>query len=131
MEHEYTNEHNSGKKIIKLFLGTVAGCITALPTALILSLIMTINAVPDSMIYGASLITLAVSAFICGFATVRLIGSKGLVHGALSGVLFFAVQMSFGLIFADSHIIMNVLIALFIDTALAAIGGITAVNTGK
>ena len=105
--------------------------ITAIIISLILSFVLTISFVPDSTVKIASTVTSVAAAFTCGFMTVKLIGSGGLLYGALSGLLLFTIQLILSLIFASPCLLLDVLIAFLINTALSAIGGITAVNTGK
>ena len=131
MELEYSEKTGFGKKIIQFCIGLLAGLLTAFVTALILSFVMTVSFVPDSSIKIAAIVSTVSAAFVCGFTTVRLIGHSGLLYGALSGLILFTVRAAISLIFADPIIFLNFLIAFFIDTAVAAIGGITAVNIGK
>lgn len=131
MELEYSEKTGLSKKIIQFCIGILVGTATAFVTALILSLVMTLSFVPDSSVKIASMISTVFAAFVCGFTTVRLIGHKGLLYGALSGLLLFAVRSAISLILAGSTVFLNFLIAFFIDTAVAAIGGVTAVNVWK
>ena len=131
MEQELSGKNILGKKLLQFLIGTAAGLLTALLTALVLSFIMTLNFVPDSTVKIASVVSSVLAAFACGFVTVNLIGSGGLFYGAFSGLALFTVQLILSLIFAGPCLLMDVLIAFLINTALSAIGGITAVNTGK
>ena len=131
MDQEFSEKNIIGKKLIQFSIGTATGILVAVITALISSFIMTASFVPDSTIKIASTISTAIAAFACGFTTVKLIGSGGLIYGALSGLMLFIIQFIASLIFSSPCLLMNVIIALLIDTAISAIGGVTAVNTGK
>ncbi|MBQ6809129.1 MAG: TIGR04086 family membrane protein [Clostridia bacterium] len=131
MEREYSEKNGIGKKLLQFCIGAAAGIITAALTALILSFVMTLNFIPDWMTSIAALVTQLFAAFACGFVSVRLIGSGGLLYGAISGLVLFAAQTIFSLIFSSPCLLLNFIIALLIDTAVSAIGGVIAVNTGK
>ena len=131
MEHEHSERTDIRKKLIQFCIGAAAGIITAAVSALIFSFIMTLSIIPDSMTAIAAIISTILAAFVCGFTTVKLTGSGGLVYGALSGLLLFAVHSAISLIFSSPCVLTDFLIALLIDTAVSAVGGVIAVNTGK
>ena len=131
MEQEFSENNIIGKKLLQFLIGTAAGFLTAVITALILSFIMTFSFVPDSTVKVASTVSSVIAAFACGFVTAKLIGSGGLLYGALSGLMLFTVQLILSLIFSSPCVLLDVLIAFLINTVISAIGGITAVNTGK
>ena len=129
MEQEFSENNIIGKKLLQFLIGTAVGILTAVITALILSFIMTFSFVPDSAVKVASTVSSVLAAFACGFVTVKLIGSGGLLYGALSGLMLFTVQLILSLIFSSPCILLDVLIAFLINTAVSAVGGITEVNT--
>ena len=131
MKPEYSEKNGIGKKLIQFCIGTVSGLITAILTALLLSFVMTLSIVPDSMTSIAAMISSIFAAFVCGAVTVKLIGSWGLLYGAISGLTLFAVHAALSLIFASPCLLTDFLIALLIDTAVSAVGGVIAVNMGK
>lgn len=131
MEREYSEKNGIGKKLLQFCIGAAAGIIVAAVTALILSFVMTMNFIPDDMTSIAALASQLFAAFACGFVSVRLIGSGGLLYGAISGGMLFAVQAILSLIFSSPCLLLNFIIALLIDVALSAIGGVIAVNTRK
>ena len=131
MKPESSENNGIGKKLIQFCIGTVSGLVTATITALLLSFIMTLSIVPDSMTSIAAIISSIFAAFVCGFVTVKLIGSGGLLYGAASGLMLFAVHAVLSLIFSSPCLLMDFLIALLIDAAISAVGGVIAVNTGK
>lgn len=131
MKPEYSEKIGIGKKLIQFCIGTASGLITAAVTALLLSFVMTLSIVPDSMTSIAAMISSIFAAFVCGFVSVKLIGSGGLIYGAISGLMLFAVHAALSLIFASPCLLTDFLIALLINTAVAAVGGVIAVNTGK
>ncbi len=131
MRPEYSEKTGIGKKLIQFSIGTVSGSVTAIITALLLSFVMALSIVPDSMTGIAAMISQIIAAFVCGFVTAKLIGSGGLLCGAISGLTLFAVHAALSLIFSSPCLLTNFLIALLIDIAAAAVGGVIAVNTGK
>ena len=131
MKPEYSEKTGIGKKLLQFCIGTALGLITAAVTALLLCFVMTLSIVPDGMTSIAAMISSIFAAFVCGFVTVKLIGSGGLLYGAISGLMLFAVHSALSLIFASPCLLTDFLIALLIDTAVAAVGGVIAVNTGK
>ncbi len=131
MEREFSEKNMISKKLLQFLIGTVTGILTAVIIALFLSFIMTLSFVPDNMVKTASTAVSVIASFACGFTTVKLIGSGGLLYGALSGLMLFAVQLIMSLIFSSPCLLTDVLIAFLISTAISAVGGITAVNTGK
>lgn len=131
MRSENSENIGIGKKFIQFGIGAASGLITAVITALLLSFVMTLSIVPDSMTSIAAILSSILAAFVCGFVTVKLIGSGGLVYGAISGLALFAIRFALSLIFSGPCLLTDFLIALLIDTAVSAVGGVVAVNTGK
>ncbi len=131
MEQEFSTKNILGKKLLQFLIGILSGILTAVIVAFILSLVMTLSFVPDSTVRIASIASNVIAAFVCGFVTVKLIGSGGMIYGALSGLLLFGILLIISLIFSSPCLFADVLLAFLINTAISAVGGITAVNTGK
>ncbi len=131
MKSENSENIGIGKKIIQFCIGAVSGLMTATITALLLSFVMTLSVVPDSMTSVAAMISSILAALVCGFVTVKLIGSGGLLYGAISGLVLFAIHFALSGIFAGPCLLTDILIALLTDTVISAVGGVIAVNIGK
>lgn len=131
MEREYAENGGSGRKLVKLMTGVAAGLVTAFVMSLIFGFVLTIGVVPDGLVSLASLLSAIAASFVCGFVAVRGIGSGGLLYGALSGFMLFVIQAILSLIFGGSLFTLDMLIALLVNTAVGAVGGVTAVNTGR
>lgn len=73
----------------------------------------------------------AVCGFICGFITGKMIKSKGLFYGALSGFIQ-SLIISFAIFVMNKGVAGNgIFILIAVTVAVSSIGGIIAVNLKK
>ncbi|MDF2685937.1 MAG: hypothetical protein K0S55_1118 [Clostridia bacterium] len=123
---------NIGRKIVKYLVGSVFGSVMAIALTALFSFIMTINAVPDEAVNIFPYIIIIGGAFVTGVTATAKIGLNGMLNGALSGFVFFIIQMLISLLFKNGSIFTSsLLIYLIIDIISGSIGGISAVNIFK
>ena len=131
-ESSFTTGDSFVKNLKKYAIGLIIGAACAALFMLLFSFLLTVNSIPDSMTGAFGYISMAIAAFAAGFCATLLIKSKGLLNGAIMGVLFFVLHtiVSFA---AGSGSVFSVkmLIFLVVEVALATLGGILSVNVRK
>ena len=111
-----------------LLLGTAAG--VALSAALLALTAMVFVKLKTPPAAAASLVTTAAGAcgaFAAGYVTLRLFGSRGLLMGALSGLLMFCCVLAGGSASGGASL-SPMLIKCAVFTVCGAAGGVVRVN---
>lgn len=120
------------KNVVRYMIGLAVGAAFAALVMLGFSLLLTINSIPDSAAGIFGYICMAFAALVAGFVATLLIRSKGLLNGAITGLLFFAVHTIVSFAVGSGQIFsVKMLIFLLIEMIPAAIGGILSVNIRK
>lgn len=89
------------------------------------------NSVSSSAYLPFSIGAGAACGFICGFVSARMIKNRGLFYGALSGFIQ-SLIISLAIFVMNKGVAGNgIFILIAVTVALAAVGGITAVNLKK
>lgn len=98
----------------------------------LLSLLATFQAFSDTVIQISVNIVTALGVFWCGFLAGRHFSGKGLVFGAISGIVYALILCVIGIIVsAEPHPGTSALTALAIGIICGAVGGITGINTKR
>lgn len=70
----------------------------------------------------------SVSTFISGIVSSKIIKMKGLINGFVSGMLFYLLIFSAGLIMMDGTITLFTFLKLIVSILFGTIGGVVGVN---
>ncbi len=76
-------------------------------------------------------VSAAVGCFFGGFYAAKKIGQKGLLNGAIIGIITFAIITLISLIVDDGALTVNTLFHFIIFMLSAIIGGVIGVNKGQ
>ncbi len=94
------------------------------------SLIATVQAFSDKAIAISANIVTALGVLLCGFMSGRHFPSKGLIFGALCGVLYSGLLCLIGNLAAQTlNFGASAVTALIIGVICGAVGGIAGINT--
>ena len=94
------------------------------------SVIATVQAFSDRAIAIAANIVTALGVLLCGFMAGRHFSSKGLIYGALCGVIYSGLLCLIGNLAAQSlNFGASAVTALIIGVICGAVGGIAGINT--
>jgi len=109
-------------------VGVLFGLISCIVTVFLFSLIFSFTPVSETYIPLISVFVIAVSAFINGFVSVRLIDNAGLINGFISGIIFCVMFFSLSIILGNNSLEISKLLYYIICIVLSTLGGITAIN---
>lgn len=84
--------------------------------------------IPQGLISPLVIALSVISSFFAGFVSAKISKKRGLVYGALTGMLLFAVFVVSGLIASHEAISMTAVIRLVVMVLAGAIGGLLGVN---
>ena len=81
-----------GRSMKSIILGTAIGGIVCMLCLVLFAILFVISkGIPQTMVQPLILVACAVGAFIGGYITVRILRTKGLLFGILSGLLLFVI----------------------------------------
>ena len=96
------------------------------------SLIATFQAFSDQAISISANLVTAIGVFFCGFMSGRHFSSKGLVFGAICGIIYSGLLCIIGNLVSQSISFgLSAVTALIIGLICGAVGGIVGINTRR
>ncbi|NCA80627.1 MAG: TIGR04086 family membrane protein [Sphingobacteriia bacterium] len=111
--------------LIGIFWGLVVGVLFLFLSACILVFSSISQNTAQVFVY----ISCGLGSLCCGFASVRKIHKKGLLHGLFAGIIYFIVLYGIGFLSCGKIPLQaNVMIQLVISLLCGSLGGISAVN---
>jgi len=120
---------DSGKFFPQLIKGILTGVIATIAGILVFAGIVNLTGISQSVIKGVNQFIKIISVFIgCLFS---FSGEKGLLKGAITGLLVTVITYLIFLLFGASSFGTGFLIDLALLTVVGAISGIIAVNVKK
>ncbi len=122
------SEKSLEKFALSTAIGAGIGMIAAAMLIFLMAAALTIGDIPAMLISPATVVMLAFGGFCGGFAGARLSGEKGLLCGAVSGVIFFLAAWAAGGIFGVSGFGTAAVIKAAMIIIASSLGGIIGVN---
>lgn len=122
------SEKSLEKFALSTAIGAGIGMIAAAMLIFLMAAALTIGDIPAMLISPATVVMLAFGGFCGGFAGARLSGEKGLLCGAVSGVIFFLAAWAAGGIFGVSGFGTAAIIKAAMIIIASSLGGIIGVN---
>lgn len=119
------------KYIKPVLAGTAAGAFACAFVLTLLSLLLSLQNIPQIIITPMSLAALAVGAFTGGFVAARAAHEKGLALGLACGALLFAAVCMLGQGIKGNEMGVMALVKLGIALVCGALGGVLSVNHKK
>ncbi|MEG2295666.1 MAG: TIGR04086 family membrane protein [Oscillospiraceae bacterium] len=114
-----------------IVLGVIAGILLPIILLSMLSIIMSIQPIPQNFIYPITLFVMAVGAFVSGYFCTKITKKEGLFLGFLCGVLLFSVIAIFGIMFSNLEFNFSMLTKFLTIILSSMIGGVLGVNSKK
>ena len=109
--------------------GVISAYIFLVIAFLVLSLVYTYTPMPDKYLEPAVTIVGCIGVFIAGFVAAAKAGTRGWLHGALTGILFALVRIAMGYaVFGHYVPSQGIFVNLLVTTLLSVVGGIAGVN---
>ncbi len=109
----------------------LSGAAIATAILLVFSLVMSVRDVPAVLINPLACAAISVGSFFAGFICARLLRQRGMLLGALCGLLLFGLLLFTSLTLTGEAFGWIVLIKLVIVMTSAMIGGVLGVNTRR
>jgi len=125
-----TGERSGVNAIVKPVITSIAvGVLVCVGVLLLLSFILSVRNVPQSLINPMAVFSISVGALVAGFCCAKIMRRGGLAYGALCGVVFSLVVMlaSFGI--SDNGFGLTAMFKITFMMICAMLGGILGVNT--
>ena len=119
---------NTGRLIKPILSGILCAFIVSVVLLLIFSVMMTAANLPGGAITPFACVSISVGAFFGGFLSARLCGSKGLLLGAVSGLLYILILYLLGAVMRQADLNAMLFLKIVLALVLGAVGGITGVN---
>ena len=120
------------KKLLRpVIVGAVIGALCCTAILLLMAAVMAAQDIPRSAVTPMAIVAAAVGAFIGGFVSARIAKERGLLFGAASGLLLYALVAITGLIFLKEVRGIYLLIKAAVMIGCGAVGGIIGVNLRK
>lgn len=108
--------------------GVVSGALASGLCMIACSFLLTLKDFSPSVATPLSNICLVVGSFVSGFVCAILHKSRGLVYGALAGVILFAIVTFTALFFNNGDISINTLLRFLFMIVVSAAAGVFGVN---
>lgn len=114
-----------------LVFGFIASAITSILVIVVGAIAATNLTISDDGILIIALVSMSIGAFFGGLISAKLLKEKGLLIGALNGLVFFFITtiISFTVNMESMTIISLIKLILFVICSM--IGGVIGVNTSK
>ncbi|MBQ7124215.1 MAG: TIGR04086 family membrane protein [Oscillospiraceae bacterium] len=120
---------NNVKKLsISVLIGAGIGVLSSAILLLFMAAVLAVGNIPAMLISPATVFVLAFGSFCGGFAGAKLSGEKGLLCGAITGILFFAIVLISGGIMEKTSFGIGMAIKLSMMLISSSLGGIFGVN---
>lgn len=113
--------------MISSAIGTGIGAICSSVMLFLMAAILAIGNIPPALILPMAMATLAIGAFASGIIAAKLGKSKGIICGAVSGIIFFVLVWIRGAIVGSTFGIELIIKAVIIILS-SALGGIIGIN---
>lgn len=112
-------------------ISCLSGAAISTAILLVFALVMSVRDVPAVLINPLACAAIAVGSFFAGFLCAKMLRQRGMLFGALCGILMFGILLFTSLTLTGDAFGWIVLIKLVIVMTSAMIGGVIGVNTRR
>lgn len=112
-------------------ISCLSGAAISTAILLVFALVMSVRDVPAVLINPLACAAIAVGSFFAGFLCAKMLRQRGMLFGALCGILMFGILLFTSLTLTGEAFGWIVLIKLVIVMTSAMIGGVIGVNTRR
>lgn len=125
-----TNKENDFSNVLKaiLFGVSIGATICAGFLFVFAFLFVILKSVPQFLVQAITMFCAAIGAFVSGYITIKIYGSKGIAYGALSGFLLFVLITLIAFIVTRDKFTYITLTRFLIMIFLGAVGGYLGLN---
>jgi len=129
-ESQVKIEHSKIGLFIKpVIFGIIGGLIISILLLGIISFVFTMQDIPQSAVILFAFFSVCGGAFMGGFFASHKYKNKGLMIGALTGLLFFLILYITGVVMNQINVGSLAVLKLVLSVVFGAIGGVVGVNT--
>lgn len=119
-------------KVKSYLIGIIWGLVVGILFLLLSACILVFSSIPQNNAQVFVFISCGIGSLCCGFASVRKIHKKGLLHGLFAGIIYFIVLYGIGFLSCGQIPLQsNVLIQFVVSILCGSLGGILAVNGSR
>ena len=120
------------KRVVRpVVIGTVAGAGCCLLILLLMAAIMASSDIPKAAVTPMAVAAAAIGAFVSGIIAARISRERGLLLGAVCGLLLYLLVMIAGFAILREIRGAYAVVKLAVMIGCAALGGVLGVNMGK
>ena len=120
------------KRVLRpVVIGTVIGAGGCLLILLLMAAVMASSDIPKAAVTPMAVVAAAIGAFISGIVAARISREKGLMLGAVCGLLLYLLVMLAGFAVLREIRGAYAVVKLAVMIGCAALGGVLGVNMGK
>lgn len=121
----------TGAAVLPMLFGIMGALIISLLLLAVFAMIMSMRDMPSAVILALAYASVAGGSFAGGFVSARLIRSRGLVVGAVTGAAFLLILYLAGLITRQTQFSVDLLGKIAVAVLAGGAGGIIGVNKRK
>ena len=114
-----------------ILLGTAAGAVVIAFVLMLLSLLLSLQNIPQMLIMPMVLLALAIGSFAGGWVSAKAVHEKGMILGLCCGALLFIVLLLIGQGIEENSVGILAAIKLVVSLMCGAFGGVFGVNYKK
>lgn len=114
--------------VMPMLFGIMGALVISLLLLAVFSMIMAMRDVPSPVILSLAYVSVAGGSFAGGFVSARLIRSRGLVVGAVTGAAFLLILYLAGVLTRQTQFSVDLLWKIAVAVLAGSAGGIIGVN---
>lgn len=126
-----SEKFESMKFLKPVFVGTAVGALVTTVVLMLLSLLLSLQNIPQMLITPMVLVALGLGSFAGGHLAAKLTHEKGLIVGLCCGILLFFMLWLFGFRLNENSFGLLAVVKLAVALVFSALGGVTGVNIKK
>lgn len=129
MGEERENKDFLNSSIMKVVEGSIMGIVITLILLLILAIILANTDISEGIISTSIITITGISIFISSLLIATKIKNKGILNGALVGLIYILLIYTISSIASSNFLLsINSIILIFVSILMGAIGGIVGIN---
>lgn len=115
--------------LLPVLFGAAMGLLVTSAILTVLSLILTLQDIPQGIIQPLAIVSMAVGALVSGYLAARIVGKRGLLCGLLSGTVCCLILLVLSLAITDVSTDITQGVQLILALAASAFGGVMGVGS--
>jgi putative membrane protein (TIGR04086 family) len=109
---------------ISMGIGIAVGYIVLFLMLMLSALLLVLTDMPDGTAVVLSTVSLALAGFLCGLVSSKILGSKALIVGLLSGFVFYVTVALISAVVTKGEFTSLFILRLILATAMSGVGSV-------